>query len=82
MPAVDLRLEPVSPGEQLRVARTQPPDQRCKSRPETAGLDAGAGHGFAIDEIMETSIDFQPFDQDGPGLCEMVRHGALLDLRP
>jgi hypothetical protein len=81
MPGVDLRLQLVSFGQKLGIARTQTADQRCKPAPEMARVDARAGNRFASDEIMKKPVDFQVIDPDSLGGFGGVWHGALPDLR-
>jgi hypothetical protein len=64
MPGIDLRLQLVAPQEQSGISRRKASNEGRKSRPKGQLLNAGAGHGFVADEIIEDPIDLNAINAD------------------
>ncbi len=62
MPAVDLGLEPIAPGEQGAVARREVADQGGEPGPEGGRLDAGARQCLRRDEVVQNGGDRHAVD--------------------
>ncbi len=65
VPSIDLRLQLVPTPQQFSISRRQSSDERGKSAPEGPLLDAGARHGFLVDEIVQNLVDIQAIYADG-----------------
>ena len=57
VPAVDLGLQLVAPGQQGGVAGREGGDDGGEAGPEGAGGEAGAGQGFVLHEVFEDGSD-------------------------
>ena len=74
MPGVNLCLQVVTLGEQGLVLRCQIIDQGFETGPEGRGVDAGAGYGLLIDEVVKNlgnleAADLDAFSHGKPSLC-------------
>src|SRR6185437_8607964 len=59
VPLVDLCLQLVTPAQQVPVLGGEVGDHLVDARPETVGVDVGAGQGLVVHEVVEHSGDAQ-----------------------
>jgi hypothetical protein len=59
MVIVDVALEPLADLQQLAIARPEVADERTKPVPECFRRDAGAGQGFAHEEVVQDLRDLK-----------------------
>jgi hypothetical protein len=65
VPGIDPGLQFIAALKQCGVSRRQSPNESGESPPKGSLLDACAGHGFVVDEIVQVLVDSKVIHADG-----------------
>ena len=80
VPLVDLGLQLVARQQQLLVLRGEVGDDLVHARPEAVRIDAGAGQGLVVHEVVQHPGDAQVAFADHRSVIVLLRNGLYRPL--